>query len=43
MIREAELEDARKAVDMAQPSNLKQSIGRVVDPTGSVDEAMSDV
>jgi sec-independent protein translocase protein TatB len=43
MIREAELEDARKAVDMARPSNLKQSIGRVVDPTGSVDEAMSDV
>jgi sec-independent protein translocase protein TatB len=43
MIRDAELEDARKAVQSAQPGNLEKAIGDAVDPSGSVSQSLSDV
>jgi sec-independent protein translocase protein TatB len=43
MIRDAELEDARKAVQSAQPGNIEKAIGDAVDPSGSVSESLSDV
>ena len=43
MIRDADLEDARKAVQSAQPGNLEKAIGDAVDPSGSVSQSLSDV
>lgn len=43
MIREAELEEARGAIDMARPSNLEKTIGSTIDPTGTVSDSLSDV
>ena len=43
MIREAELEEARGAIDMARPSNLEKTIGSTIDPTGSVSDSLGDV
>ena len=43
MIRDADLEDARKAVQSAQPGNLEKAIGDAVDPSGSVTQSLSDV
>ena len=42
-IRDADLEDARKAVQSAQPGNLEKAIGDAVDPSGSVSQSLSDV
>lgn len=43
MIRDADLEDARKVVQSAQPGNLEKAIGDAVDPSGSVSQSLSDV
>jgi sec-independent protein translocase protein TatB len=43
MIRDADLEDARKVVQSAQPGNLEKTIGDAVDPSGSVSQSLSDV
>ena len=43
MIREAELEEAKKALDDAKKMDLGKTIKDTVDPTGSVDEELSEV
>ena len=43
MIREAELEDAKKVVESARPGALEKTIGSALDPTGGVGESLSDV
>lgn len=39
MVREAELEDIRKTVEQARPSNLSRTIRDAIDPEGELDEA----
>ena len=43
MIREADLEDARKAVQGAKSMNPGKMIADTVDPTGTVTEEMRDI
>jgi len=43
MIREAELEDARKAIDTARHINVDKALEDTVDPTGSVREEQRDL
>lgn len=39
MVREAELEDARKALDSAKSMNVQSAIENTIDPTGEVKES----
>jgi sec-independent protein translocase protein TatB len=43
MIREAELEEAKKALDAGKKMDLGKTIKDTIDPTGSVDKELSDV
>lgn len=43
MIREAELEDARKVVESARPGALDKTIGAAIDPSGGVTESLGEV
>lgn len=43
MIREAELEDARKAVDTARHVNIDKALESTVDPTGSMREEQREL
>ncbi len=43
MIREADLEDARKAIDTASDFDIGKTIEDTVDPTGSVREEVADL
>ena len=43
MIRESELDEARKAIDSVSSTSIENSIADTVDPTGSVKESLSDV
>lgn len=43
MIREAELEDARKAVDSAKNLNIQNAIEDTIDPTGEVKESAREL
>ncbi len=42
IVREAELEDARKTVQQAGGLNLRKEIEKVVDPTGEAKKAMNE-
>lgn len=42
IVREAELEDARKTVQQARGLNLGKEIEKVVDPTGEAKKAMNE-
>src|SRR3546814_5379680 len=39
MVREAELEDARKALESTRHGNLQRTIGNAIDPEGASSEA----
>jgi sec-independent protein translocase protein TatB len=39
MVREAELDDIRKGLDQARPSNISRTIRETVDPEGELDRA----
>ena len=43
MVREAELEDARKALDSAKNLNVQQTIENAIDPTGEVKETAREL
>jgi sec-independent protein translocase protein TatB len=43
MIREADLEDAKKTLDAARSMDLEKTIGDTLDPTGSVEEEALDL
>ena len=43
MIREAELEDARKALDSAKNLNVQNAIENTIDPTGEVKESAREL
>ena len=43
MIRESELEEARKALSSANPSNIDQTISEAIDPTGSVKQSLDEL
>ena len=43
MIRESELEETRKALASANPSNIDQKISEAIDPTGSVKESLDEL
>ena len=43
MIRESELDEARKAIDSVSSTSIENSIADTVDPTGSVKESLSDI
>jgi sec-independent protein translocase protein TatB len=43
MIREADLEDAKKTLDAARSMDLEKTIGDTLDPTGSVEEEVRDL
>lgn len=43
MIREAELEDARKAIDATRDFDVDRALEETVDPTGTVREEASDL
>ncbi len=43
MIRESELEETRKALAAANPSNIDQKISEAIDPTGSVKESLDEL
>jgi len=43
MIREADLEDARKAVESAKSLDVRKAIGETVDPTGEIESEARDV
>lgn len=43
MIREAELEDARKVVESARPGALDKTIGAAIDPSGGFAESLGEV
>jgi sec-independent protein translocase protein TatB len=41
MVREAELDDIRKTVEQARPSNLTKTIRDAIDPEGELDDAFA--
>ena len=43
MVREAELEDARKAIDSTRSLDLEKTLEDTVDPTGTVRDAAGDL
>lgn len=43
MVREAELEDARKAIDSAKSVSVDRVLDETIDPTGSVKEEVRDL
>lgn len=43
IVREADLEDAKKAIDSGRNFNIEKSIGDAVDPTGTMDKELRDV
>ncbi len=43
MVREAELDEAKKALESADKMNPAKTFAAAVDPTGSVDETLSEV
>ncbi len=43
MVREAELDDAKKALEATRRGNLEQTIGNAIDPTGDVTEQARDL
>ncbi len=43
MIREAELEDAKKSIQAVRSGELKKTITDTIDPTGSIGDSMSQV
>lgn len=43
MIREADLDDARKMVESARSLDVRKAIGEAIDPTGDVRDEMRDV
>ena len=43
MVREAELDDAKKALEATRRGNLEQTIGNAIDPTGDVTEEARDL
>lgn len=43
MVREAELEDAKKALEATRRGNLEQTISNAIDPTGDVSEEVREI
>ena len=43
MVREAELDDAKKMLEATRRGNLEQTIGNAIDPTGDVTEEVRDI
>lgn len=43
MIRESELDEARKAIESVSSSSVENTIADAVDPTGSVKESLADI
>ena len=43
MVREAELDDAKKMLDDTRRGNLQQTIGNAIDPTGDVTEEVREI
>jgi len=43
MVREAELDDAKKMLDATRRGNLEQTIGNAIDPTGDVADEVRDL
>ena len=43
MVREAELEDAKKALDATRAGNLQKTLANAIDPTGDVTEEVREI
>ena len=43
MVREAELEDAKKALDATRSGNLQRTLANAIDPTGDVTEEVREI
>lgn len=43
VVREAELEDARKAIEKTRPGSLDREIRKALDPSGEVDRELRDL
>ena len=43
MVREAELEDAKKALEATRRGNLEQTISNAIDPTGDMGEEVREI
>ena len=43
MVREAELEDAKKALDATRGGNLQKTLANAIDPTGDVTEEVREI